>query len=212
MKQQSNKQMSTGIRVVWVTIVVVILLAACAQAPPPGVAITPPEDMIPTEIVVEQAPHDEIDDDVIIDILSETVGEFALSADEQLLFEQYIATGEIEVLRGADPVSVIKILIQSGVYGHFEREFLLFHPDTLFYGEDLEVYLDNLTTTESVALRQSFANLFFGEIDGGARSEIETLENGHQRMSVSFLTGTDELMTLSARTNDYGIWMVERFR
>lgn len=200
---------------VCLSVLIAITLVACAE---PVQDVTYPDDAYlvspPIEGLVLEPEQSEIDEIDIEDLpIPHTDAEFTLTDEELALFDEYITYGDISVFYGADPVSVIKILIQSGIYGHFEREFMLFHPDTLFYGESLESYLEGVDHTGTPALRQSFANLFFSDIDEGVRSDVELLEDGHQRrITVSFFSETSELLTLSARTNDEGIWLVERFR
>ena len=200
------------LRLLFVSITALLMLAACTQE---SVGLADPEPPLVEDFILEPSQElvyelPDIDDPSFPFIIPYAEGEFALNEEEQAAFDEYIYTGDIYVLYGLDPVSVIKIWIQSGIEGHFEREFGLFHPETLFEGENLSVYLDNVDMSTTQGIRQRFADLFFSDIDNGERSEIEELDDGSRLMRVTFLTETNELATLAARTNEAGIWLVER--
>ena len=143
-----------------------------------------------------------------IDMIPDVDGSFVLTVDERELYDEYIRTGNISVLYGAGPVSVIKLSIQAAIDGHFEHEFNLFHPDTLG-GLTLEDHLPPPDAPSEFAgspeFRQRIANVFFWQIDQGE------FEQDGERACVSFYTGTGESMTLAARLNESGIWLVEHW-
>ena len=139
-----------------------------------------------------------------IDILPEPEGAFELTEVEFAYYEKFIRTGDISVLYGVDPFSVIRISLQAAVDGNIEHEFSLFHPDTLD-GLTLESYLaaNNPETAGGPEFLQRMADLFFSQMDQG-----EFTRDG-DRAWVSFYTELGEPLTLSARQNDDGIWLVE---
>ena len=141
--------------------------------------------------------------------IPETVGVFELSAAERAYYDEYILTGDHSVLAGVEPLSVLKIWMQAGIDGNFEREFNLYHYDTLD-GRTLEAHLasDVPEIAGSPAIRQRWANVFFSQIDGA--EFVEHAEDGVVRGDISFYTEGGELIVIGVRQNDAGIWLIER--
>ncbi|MCL2853261.1 MAG: hypothetical protein FWE20_09560 [Defluviitaleaceae bacterium] len=143
-----------------------------------------------------------------LDMLPESDGIFELTAAERAFYDEFIRTGDTSVLYGADPVSIIKLSVQAAIDGNFEHEFYLFHPDTI--GDmTLEDHLPPPDAPPEFAgtpeFRQRMADLFFWRIDEG---ELE-LDGGRAR--ISFYTDSGEPMTLGARLNEDGVWLVEHW-
>ena len=146
------------------------------------------------------------DADPWIEMLPEASGVFELTEYERAHYEGFIRAGDVSVLYGLEPVSVIRLSIQAAIDGNFEHEFLLFHPDTL--GQiTLEDHLPPPDAPPEFAgtpeFRQHMANLFFSQIDQGYFTQ------DNERASISFYTETGEAMTLHARQDEGGVWLVE---
>ena len=195
--------------------VALLMLAACNQdsGPAPDVVdytpeLPPTEEIVITpEIETPMAELWEYDiDNPESPFYLPADGSFELTEAELAAFEEYVRTGDLAALAGVEPVSVIKIWIQAGIYGHLEHEFNLFHPDTLD-GDTLELFIFHNTSDGldgTVRIRQRFADIFFAEMEAG-----EFTDEG-DRAHISFYAETGEAITLSARLNDEGIWLVER--
>ncbi|MCL2674832.1 MAG: hypothetical protein FWE92_05825 [Defluviitaleaceae bacterium] len=177
-----------------------------ATAPP---APTPPENNT-QNTSREAAEFTQADIDAFnltwLDLIPEAEGSFELSAEERAIYEEYILTGDLSVLEGVNPVSVLKIWLQTGIDGRFEREFFLLHPDTV-HGLTVYEYIPQPGTpiefVGTVETRQRWADLYFSRIADG-KTEIEG-----DLAIVSFYTETGEHMPHRLRLNEDGIWLVE---
>jgi len=200
------------------TCATLLVFTACTEdnappppAPPHGQQIAPeaPEPPVELEPIIEAPIADQWEYDIDnpeSPFYMPAIGRFGLTDSERANFEEYIRTGDLAVLYGVEPVSMIKIWIQAGIEGEIEREFSLFHPDTLD-GETFEMYRaanqgDGMAGTARV--RQRFADIFFSQLEDGDF----TMEDG--RAVITFDTETGERLTLATRLSEDGIWLVER--
>lgn len=138
--------------------------------------------------------------------IPEADGVFELTEQEYAIYLEYLQTGDISLMYGLEPLSVMMISIQAAIDGQFEREFGLFYPDSLG-GVTIYQYLpppgSTLEETGTTATRQRFADRFYAGLREG------TVNGDENRVSVSFLSEDDQPITMWASKNADGIWLVE---
>ena len=134
---------------------------------------------------------------------------FELTSGERTLYDAYILTGNLALLEGVPPRSMVRIWLQTAIDGNFEREFALFHPDTT-RGMMLHEYTPwpntPLEYVGTVETRQRWSDLYFSMIDAG-----HLLFIGDDRASLTFYTETEEEITYSLRLSENGVWLIELF-
>lgn len=129
---------------------------------------------------------------------------FALSAEENALFEAYVKDKDVSLFKDAAPITIAKVFIQCGVTDNISAEYAMYAPDST---EDTEEEYIRKSTVDATPLpveeRQRFADLLFGLLDQGAFMEVSPTEG-----YIEFGTADGQNGRFHLMKDENGIWQV----